>query len=320
MRKVPLHVLIILGIVSFLGNIILVTYLILTPQQQTTPAINKLQDASETYPNLSKRIFSFSQNDIIINFIELRNQLRNYHDSIPDKIGTYFEYLPSGVSIGINEKENFVLASLLKVPLVMAVYKAIDDGTLHHDQILTIRKEDINTGFGDLWKRGVGAQITVDEAIGLTLTKSDNTANALLYYAVQAGSLEEIFDQLDIPKDVQSDEQALVTPKNYSSILRSLYLSSILQTKDSNAILDLLTQSTFNDKIKAGIPKHVAVAHKIGTYEYGTGKVPTYTDCGIVYVPKRPYILCIMTKTTEEKARIYMRTISRIVYDYVSKQ
>jgi len=320
MRKIPVHLIIIFGVASVLANVILITYLIATPPQKAPTATDTTQDSSETYPYLSKRIFAFNQNDILINFIELRDQLRTYHETIPDKIGTYFEYLPSGISIGINEKDNFVLASLLKVPLVMAVYKAIDDGALRHDQILTVRKEDINSGFGDLWKKGVGAQVTVDEAIKLTLTKSDNTANALLYYAVPPGSLEEIFDQLDIPKDTQSEDQALVTPKNYSSILRSLYLSSVLQTKDSNAILDLLTQSTFNDKIKAGVPKDLPVAHKIGTYEYETGKVPTYTDCGIVYAPKRPYILCIMTKTTEDKARVYMKTISRIVYDYVSKQ
>lgn len=64
---------------------------------------------SEQYPLLAKRIFVTNQNDLLINFVGLRQQLRQYVEAQPEQLGVYFEYLPSGVSIGLNEKENYLL-------------------------------------------------------------------------------------------------------------------------------------------------------------------------------------------------------------------
>jgi beta-lactamase class A len=281
--------------------------------QSTKPNTEELREA---FPLLSPRTFIDNPNDRLINFVKLREELRTYHSSIPDLVGFYFEYLPTGVSIGINEKEEFVLASLLRVPLIMGVYKAINNGEIRHDQVLTIQQQTIDTQFGDLWKRGVGAQITVDEAIRLTLTQSDNTAKELLIEIVGSQAIEEVYNNLDIPIDFKTD-RPIMTPKNYTSVLRSLYLSSYVPYDDSQAILTLLTQSPFSDKIVAGVPDTVTVAHKIGVYVNPDKETSVYTDCGIFYVPKRPYILCAMTQSAEPNARTYMRTISKIIYDYI---
>ena len=83
------------------------------------------------YKFLSKRIFATNQNDILINFVELREKLRDYIDWYSDiQIGVYFEYLPSGISIGINDRTNFVSASLLKVPIAMGILKEIETGVI----------------------------------------------------------------------------------------------------------------------------------------------------------------------------------------------
>ena len=111
----------------------------------------------QTYPYLSKRIFAENQNDILINFVPLRSRLKTYVASITEPLGIYFEYLPSGVSIGINEKIETNIASLLKVPLVMAVYKQYELGSLSKNQKLTILAKHIDKRFVNFWTRGEGA-------------------------------------------------------------------------------------------------------------------------------------------------------------------
>ena len=90
-----------------------------------------LGDGHARYPLLSQRIFVQQPNDTIINFTDLRSQLRSF---VPAQkglhAGVYFEYLPSGVSIGVNEKDNFISASLIKVPLIMGIFKLMETGTL----------------------------------------------------------------------------------------------------------------------------------------------------------------------------------------------
>jgi len=124
---------------------------------------------------------------------------------------------------------------------------------------------------------------------------------------------------LDIPfREV--DNYPIISAKNYSSVLRSLYLSSFLQYQDSNEILDLMTHSIYTDKIPSKIPPNVKIAHKIGVYEKVDPDNSTFSDCGIVYVPKRPYILCIMTKGSDSFAQSTMSSLSKIIYDYVTSQ
>ncbi len=86
---------------------------------------NEQQIMQERYPYLSKRIFASNPNDVIVNFIPLREALKDYVEKQTGKVGVYFEYLPSGTSIGINDKEEIKLASLSKVPIAMSILKKI---------------------------------------------------------------------------------------------------------------------------------------------------------------------------------------------------
>lgn len=304
------RLLIIIACLSITANVIFIAFVVQGPKSNT------IESDYNQFPFLSPRIFTENQNDRIINFIALRTQLANYSKSIKERHGIYFEYLPTGVSIGINEKEPFVLASLLKVPVAMSVIMAEQEGKLEPDQVLTITERELSPAFGNLWKRGVNAKLTVDELIKIMITDSDNTAANTLFDALPAGAVENIFDQLDIPKELQNNVP-VVTPKNYSSILRSLYLAAIIPKVESDKLLDILTQSNFSDKIAAPIPTTVKVAHKIGVYADADPAKWVYTDCGIVYVPKRPYIVCVMQQSTDARAQTVMNDVSKMIYDYV---
>lgn len=309
-------------IFSIIVNILLVSYIF--SGTETSEGTNNL--SPQDYPFLSKRIFVENQNDILINFVPLRQTLNKYAETNrlssssaddPTFFGMYFEYLPSGISIGINEKIPFVAASLLKVPIIMGAYKYIESGNIAEDSILTIQEKHLDPSFGNLWKRGVGAKISVAEAIAITLQQSDNTSNAVLFDNIPSQTLDDVFNYLDIPNQL-SGNVPIVTPKNYSSILRSLYLSTYLKPENSHTVLKLLTDTPFKDKMRAGIPIEIPVAHKIGVHESTSSLASIFTDCGIVYASKRPYILCMMMRDTEENTRIHMKEVSRIIYEYVT--
>lgn len=299
-------------LISLLANGVL---LLRAFSQKTTTQTARI--SSNELPFLSPRIYSENQNDYLINFVNLRLEASDYIEKAEHPIGFYFEYLPSGNSVGINEKENFLLASLLKVPIVMEIYRKIEDGELNRKQKIPINPEDIDTTFGDLGENGV-RELTLEQAIDKTLIESDNTAKNLLQKQLSEGDLEFVYNSLDIPLEVGADGP-VVTAKNYSSVLRSLYLSSFLSKEHSHEILDTLTRTFFTDKLPAGVDENIPVAHKIGVYTTeDTGTEPVFSDCGIVYVPKRPYILCLMVKSDEKTARRYMVDLSKIVYNYVS--
>jgi len=278
------------------------------------------KSAPEQYPLLSKRIFTSDPNDIIINFIPLREVLKDYVEKQAGKVGVYFEYLPSGTSIGINDKEEVKLSSLSKVPMVMSILKKVERGQMSLGDEFVIEKNDLNQEFGDLWKRGEGARLSVEELIRLALAESDNTAYYVLSDQLTSREINEVYDNLDIPLSQKEEEDKIypiVSPKNYSSIFRSLYLSSFLSEKNSTYILNILTQTAFNDKIVAGVPKNIPVAHKIGVFEETDTSRNILTDCGIIYIPNRPYILCAFVSDTDEQAQKHISYISKMIYEYI---
>lgn len=308
---------IIAGISIFINVILFLSVASLSPKNN--PPLPSSDDNSYLkYPLLSKRVFLDDPNDLIINFNELRSALRFYVQNVdPNNLSLYFEYLPSGSSVGVNDTMELRLASLSKIPTAMAIYQQIEKGKLKPDQLLTISKDNLDTKFGELWKMGAGKTISVENAVRLSLIYSDNTAYNVLISALKNSDIDDVYDSLDIPRDHQNN-LPIVSPKNYSSILRTLYLSTYLNTDDSQKILSLLTQTVFNDKLPAGVPQGILVAHKIGVFEETDTKTSIYNDCGIVYAPKRPYLLCVMFKGNEDNAKKHMVNISKLIYSFVS--
>jgi beta-lactamase class A len=268
---------------------------------------------------LAQRVFMPDGNDFIINLQPLRTAMRAHVAAADDRLGVYFEYLPTGGSIGINQDYRYFAASLLKVPIVIQAYLSRERGLLSFDDPLVLQEEDLDRRFGVMWREGAGATLTVRQAVRAVLVDSDNTALAALQRHLttrHVAFLDEAFDYLDIPKELVSRE-AVVSPKNYSSVLRSLYLAVALPPASASEMLSLLSASSFSNGLRAGVPGTVRVAHKMGVYE-AVAEEPTISDCGIVYVPKRPFLMCVMVQADalDEAAR-HIEDLTRLAYEFV---
>lgn len=116
-------------------------------------------------------------------------------------------------------------------------------------------------------------------------------------------ALKEIYSDLNIPLPTLLDENKIdfMSPKIYSLLFRVLYNSTYLERETSERALELLNQVAFREGLVAGIPPGIAVAHKFGirAVQSADAAKPGTTelhDCGIIYYPGHPYLLCVMTK------------------------
>lgn len=283
------------------------------------PAQNSItfQKSVQKYPNLSQKIFTEYNRDLLINFVPLRTKLHNLIDKeYGNNFTMYFEYIPTGTSIGVMPETEFYSASLLKVPVVIAYYHHKEKNNIQDDQEVTIKESEIDNHFGSLWQRGAGSKIRLSEAVKFALTESDNTAAKILQDQLDNDDYAYVFNGLDILVKEAQNHQVSMTAKAYGSILKSLFFASLLSKENSEYILSLLSNTKFSDKLVAGVPDNIQVAHKIGVYE--NVNVPIYADCGIVYLPSRPYLLCMASRSDEKMAQDRMKTVSKMVYDYVA--
>ena len=276
---------------------------------------------SERYALLSKRIFTEKQNDIILNLSSLRSELRDYLKEVDAPYSIYIEYLPSGTSVRLGETNEFIGASLLKIPVVMDLYKAVELGRLNLDQEVEIDQQALSSEFGNLYQTGAGNSITLRKAAELTLSESDNTAARLIFEQTSRvlDFREESLNFLDV--ELQEESQngrsiSLISARSYSSFLKCLYLSCYLNFDNSQDVLDLLSKTRFDNWLVSGISDpNIRVAHKIGLFSKEVA-----SDCGIVYIPKRPYSICVMFKSTDTKVNQYFTDISKSTYNFFANQ
>ena len=240
----------------------------------------------------------------------------------------YFRDPELGRWFGIDEYEKFSPASLYKVIVMIAYLKQAESDP----QVLSQQIEFSSPSLlGDSPDTPPAERIkantpyTVNSLFPLMIIYSDNNALNLLDGNLNPNSLKEVYTDLGFPVPDVKDRGDTMTAKAYALILRVLYNATYLNRPHSEEVLNLLSKSTFTDGLVAGVSPGTVVAHKFGYRLLGNSAPGTPSqelhDCGIIYYPGHPYILCVMTKGNDHKnLRKLIRNISRATYEEVSRQ
>ena len=253
------------------------------------------------------------QEDLIINFQPLRDYLNDKYEADPN-ISIYFEYLPTGSNISMNKDAEFYPASLLKVPVAMAVAKKIEKGNWKWTNELVLMSTDKDDKFGTLYKEKTNTTHTIEDLIKRSLVDSDNTAHFILVRNLEMEEIEDVYSHIGLDSFLETNGS--LSAKRYSVIVRALYSASYANEDNSQKLLSYLSQSSFYNYIQSGLPQDILFSHKIGVDE----DKKIYLDSGIVYEKDRPYILTVMIKDeTEQKAKEIIKDISEKVYNYVKE-
>lgn len=298
--------------------IVLVAALIWITQKQT---IEINTDANKF---LSSRIYSGvlePQSYLIMNYAPLENELRTYIDTNNLSMSVYVENLRDGAEMGIHEGHSYPPASMSKLPLAILIMKKVERGELSLDTEISIEDDDRNESSGELYFSPT-KQLSVRELLEAMLIKSDNTAFNVLLKNADTKDFETLIDKyygyFHPPDKNDTDDPYYVTPLAFYNVFSSLYLSTVLEPQDSEYILQLLSNSTFDIREMAQLPQNVTIAHKYGIRYRGDEKY--FHDCGIIYVNNYETSLrifyCIMTEGMDEDTAIEInaRIINKIYY------
>jgi len=256
-------------------------------------------------------------------FINTLQPVREYLNELvkkegPDSISIYLEYLNTGANISINQDLRIFPASLIKVPLAFAVMKKVENGDWSLDNELVVMKDDRDYAWGDVHKNPIGTRISIDKLIEEMLINSDNTAFRILYRNLSFNELQDVVFAVGL-EDL-FNEEGKITAKEYTRLFRSLYVSSYLNRKNSEKILEILSKTPYDEYLGQGIPDDIIFAHKIGENE----DLGVVLDSGIAYVENRPYLISMLIDYKSngmgrENALSIFKDASERVYKYVSE-
>ena len=237
-----------------------------------------------------------------------------------DRVSIYLYSLSSRKEIGINETRKYMPASLMKVSILFPYYKAsqtdpaiLQKKIVYEKRPSSIFKQNIKP-FSPVQE---GQSYTIDELISHMIKYSDNVAANLLFENMDKKSLENVFVDLGLEQPDFSNIKYTISAKDYARFFIALYDHTYVNKQLSRKALDLLVHSEYDKGLVAGIPKSIAVAHKFGELALqGPGPTKLFHECGIVYYPHDPYLLCVMTQGHGMRRQSELiKKISQFVYE-----
>lgn len=257
--------------------------------------------------------------------LALRNKAR--------AIGVALHDLETGFRFSLCGDRWFHAASTIKVAVLIAVFRAADEGRFRIDDSLHVRNRFFSAADGSPFRLSQDRDATPDlyAAIGRTakisalahamICGSSNLATNLLLDFVGVEYARTILQEAQVigvelrrgVEDHDAHERGInneATPDGLLSLLSTIR-GDFLTLESKREVLRILLEQRFNSMIPAGLPPHATVAHK-------TGEISTAChDIGIVYLPERePYITAILTEFDSETdgRRETVAAISEAIY------
>ena len=120
----------------------------------------------------------------------LRASLERITRSINAKWGVYVKCLETGEQIELNAAEQMDTMSVIKIPLMVEVFRQIEAGKFALTDRVKLREEDKRPGTGVMRSFDEGAEFSIKDVITLMIIVSDNTATDMLFAKV--GGVEPV--------------------------------------------------------------------------------------------------------------------------------
>jgi beta-lactamase class A len=233
-------------------------------------------------------------------------------------MSVYLRDLNDGPWIGVNSDDDFIGGSLLKVPMLISYLKlAESDPALLGKEVEYGQQLTSNVQYFSPSKQiEPGNTYTIEELLEYMIEYSDNNAAELLFQNIDPGEFDKVFAAMGLG-DPDPNNPYDVNTKTYAGFFRILFNASYLTKADSEKALAMLSRSEFDKGIQAGLPGSITVSHKFGIRS--DGGVNQFHDCGIVYYPGRPYLLCVMSRGGSfDGMSASVGEVSKYVYDQIT--
>ncbi|OGS50109.1 MAG: hypothetical protein A3J79_12150 [Elusimicrobia bacterium RIFOXYB2_FULL_62_6] len=249
----------------------------------------------------------------------LENTAYNYRGHV----GIYLRDLNSGRTWEYNADRLFPSASLIKLPIMAAVFDKIKTGALSLDTQIKLTRRDRAGGSGSLkWVRE-GTSLSVMEIIYKMITESDNTATKMLidyaginYYQLTFEKLGLVYTRI-YPEGLSLTSgrvarENYTTAREMSVLLERIYRGDLVDRASSEAMLEFLKQNKGRTRLRKGLPIGWEIGHKTGLLR------KSCHDVGIVFSPRGDYIIAVLTGDVPDytSAKSFISKVAKLTYEY----
>jgi len=224
-------------------------------------------------------------------------------------VSVFYKDLTDGDIYFYNPDQKYFIASLIKAPYAMYVYRCLIElgEDYDPDETYEYTKSDYRTGTGKIKNMDYGTEFTLEELLSYAIRWSDNVAMDMIRKIFPVSGFTKYFAGLGIPHiwDIKSAVNGTICAK-----CAAVYIEAIYNFIEENNIYSQTLKehmlNTGNKMIYARYP----IARKYGW------TAEAFHDMGIVYNDERPYLIAILSDRGEKGDYPMFKEISRAIEKY----
>lgn len=238
----------------------------------------------------------------------LQSKLGALAATVHGDVGIYVRHLKSGRTAAIRADEIFPTASLIKVPILLGTFDAINKGRFTFQQMLTYR-DSLRYQYDDsLSVPRDGAQIPIAKLTLQMITESNNTSSLWLQGLVRGDTInrwlhDQGFDSTRVNSRVIGREAdrtkfgwGQTTPREMAGLVVMIRDRRAVTRAASEEMYRHLTRIYWTGEALSQVPPWVQAASKQGTVDQSRSEVV------LVNAPSGDYVFCVITKNQTDKS------------------
>ena len=259
----------------------------------------------------------------------LRHTLDSISDAHHGVVGYAIANLETGERLSRRGDEPFPTASLIKVPIAIALMDQVAAGQLSLDDRITVLRIEKVPGAGILQFLHDGAEITIRDAVWLMLTLSDNTATNLLLSRIEMRRVWDAMEKRGLPRtkvhskvflrlaSVAPDSSVkyglgVSTPNEMARLFALLADGKAVSPAADSVVLDMLDHNEDGQLLQRYVDG-IRAPHKTGATD------AVRTECTLFYLQSR-VVACVFTRDNvdqrwvlDSEAQRTMAELGRVV-------
>lgn len=225
----------------------------------------------------------------------------------------------TGKYIDINSFKPYSAASIIKIPVLIQLFKSIEANqlTIYDEMLLTPYYKA--EGSGDLQTRSTGSKYTMDELARAMIAKSDNSATNMIMSAI--GSMTDVNSAIKdwglkntyinnwLP-DIEGTNYT--NARDLATMLYNLDNPGFLNINSREYIIDYMSHVENNRLIQSGLDPKALFVHKTGDIGKMLG------DAGIVFAPNGRKYICVILANRPYNSPLgkdFIQKASNIIYN-----
>lgn len=219
----------------------------------------------------------------------LREKIEEVAEGLEGTLGVAVKDLGTDEEILINGDDFFPLASALKIPVLITLYRQVDEGKINLEEKMVMKEVAQVPGGGILQHLTPGLETVVRDYVTMMMMISDNTATVMLVELVGRENINETMRRLGLETDIMVNRDRfhaaahrklrqrrqglepqlanMMTPRGMMALLEKLYRGEAASRSSCDDIIDLMKRcQTGENRLRKYLPlDKVEVADKTGT-------------------------------------------------------